>query len=66
MILRNSLFVQNVLHVTNLRTVYELCQMDGRRVNVAALWNFPIIHIEAKEGHVEQHFSKLYTPNMEN
>ena len=40
--------------------------MDERRVNVAALWNFPIIHIEAKEGHVEQHFLKLYAPNMEN
>ena len=29
MILRNSLFVQNVLHVTNLRTVYELS--NGRK-----------------------------------
>ena len=33
MILRNSLFAQNALHVTNLRTVYELCQMDERRVS---------------------------------
>ena len=46
--------------------MYELCQMDERRVNVAALWSFPIIHIEAKEGQVERHFSKMCTPNTEN
>lgn len=66
MTLKHLLCVQSVPPVTSRRTVFVHWQMEGRRVNVAALLSFHVILEELKEDLVEHHFLKLCVPNVEN